>query len=313
VSGIVVGISRFLTWFLTRIGVRRAIHLGRAMGLLVFYLLPLRRSVVLGNLAQAFPEKTEAERWRIARQVYRQLGRVLAETFLLPTLTDADVAALVRLRNPELLDNALAAGKGVIFCLGHMGNWELLGCEGHRKGYDVYAVTRQLRGELNKRLHEARRKVFKELPSKRSFEQGLEVLGHNAALALVIDQHQPGQRAVIVDFFGRPAATSPSPALFSLRSGAPVLTGWMMLGPDDTYDVWVRGPYPVPEAATLEERIQLHTQWLAKDLEAFIREHPAEWYWVHRRWKVPETTAVPDFSRAPPPLPLPREAREEAA
>jgi lauroyl/myristoyl acyltransferase len=67
----------------------------------------------------------------------------------------------------------------------------------------------------------------------------------------------------------------------------------MTLGEDDVYDIWTRGPYPVPEAATLAERLQLHTQWLASDLEEFIRARPSEWYWVHRRWKVPDSTPVP--------------------
>jgi KDO2-lipid IV(A) lauroyltransferase len=282
-----------ISWSVAQLGVRRAIRLGRALGVFAFYCIPIRRRVMMENLARAFPEKSLAERRAIARGCYRQLGRIATEILILPRMTTAQIGGQVRLRNKELIDKCFAEGKGLIFCMSHMGNWEMIGFEGYRDGYDVYAITKQLKGFVNELVHATRKAFFKELPPSGSFEQGLQVLQRNAALALIIDQHRSGDRAVIVNFLGRPAATSPSPALFHLRTGAPVVTAWMTLGPDDAYDIWVRGPFPVPEASTMAERLQLHTQLLASDLEAFIRERPSEWYWVHRRWKVPDDTPIP--------------------
>jgi KDO2-lipid IV(A) lauroyltransferase len=313
VSWFVVTLYTLLSRAMARLGARRSITIGRALGVFAFYCIPIRRGVVLENLARAFPEKSKKERWAIARDCYRQLGRIAAEVIFLPSLPDEEIAKLVRLQNEDLLKACFAQGRGLIFCMGHMGNWEMIGFAGYHGGYDVYAVTKTLKGAINERIHAMRKAYFKELASRDSFAQGLEALRANAALALIIDQHRSGDRAVVIDFFGRPAATSPSPALFHLRSGAPVVTAWMTLGADDVYDIWVRGPYPVPEAPTMAERLQLHTQWLARDLEAFIRERPAEWYWVHRRWKVPDSTPVP---RAESPLTspaMPNLRREEAA
>jgi KDO2-lipid IV(A) lauroyltransferase len=300
---IVIGIYHLCSWFLARLGARRSIRLGRALGLFAFYCVPIRRRIVLENLARAFPEKSDSERWAIARGCYRQLGRIFAEVIFMPSLSSAETSKLVRLRNPELIEDAFARGKGVIFCMSHMGNWELIGFEGHRRGYIVNAITKTLKGVINQQLHATRKHLFAELPARDSFEQGIEVLRKNQALALIIDQHRSGDKAVMVDFFGRPAATSPSPALFHLKSGAPIVTGWMTLGEDDAYDIWVRGPYEVPPAETLAERLQLHTQWLASDLELFIRQQPSDWYWVHRRWKVPDSTVVPMRDAALPAFP----------
>ena len=290
---IVIRIYYACSWLLAKLGARRSIKLGRALGLFAFYCVPIRRRIVFENLARAFPEKSEAERRAIARDCYRQLGRIFAEVIFMPSLSADETAKLVRLRNKDLIDGIFAQGKGIIWCMSHMGNWELIGFTGKRNGYVVNAITKALKGVINQQIHATRKGLFAELPARDSFEQGVEVLRKNQALALIIDQHRSGDKAVVVDFFGRPAATSPSPALFNLRSGAPVVTGWMTLGPDDVYDIWARGPYEVPEAETLAERLQLHTQWLASDLEQFIRKQPGDWYWVHRRWKIPDDTPVP--------------------
>lgn len=280
-----------VSWLLWKLGRRRAVALGQRLGSLAFHVVRVRRGVVLGNLAHAFPEKSEAERREVALGCYRQLGRLLVETLVLPRLAPAQLSAMVRFHDTELLDRHIAVGAGAIVCLAHMGNWEMLGYAGGQRGWRFHAITKTLKGSLNRRLHETRRKVFGELPPSGSFDAALALLGRGESLVLIIDQHRAGDRSVAVDFFGRRAATSPSPALFSLRSGRPVLSLWMTLGADGVYDARFRGPFVVPEAPTLAERLQRHSQLLASDLEAVIRERPEEWFWVHRRWKLAEAEA----------------------
>jgi KDO2-lipid IV(A) lauroyltransferase len=280
-----------VSWCFWKLGTKRAIRLGRFLGACVFHVLPIRRRIVLDNLAHAFPEKSDAARKLIARDCYRQLGRILAETLILPRISFDEIDALVRFHDTAAMDAALATGRGVIFCMGHMGNWELLGYGGARRGYKFHAVTKTLKGTLNRRLHETRRKVFGELPPSGSFECGVELLHQGDAVALIIDQHRHGDKAVAIEFFGRRAATSPAPALFAMRAKVPVFAGWMTLGDDDVYDVRFRGPFPVPENLPLAEQLEVHSQTLAADLEATIRTHPAEWFWVHRRWKLAEQEA----------------------
>jgi KDO2-lipid IV(A) lauroyltransferase len=280
-----------VSWGLALLGRRRAVAVGRALGAFAFHVLRIRRGVVEQNLAHAFPEKTPAERRGIALGCYRQLGRILAEVLVLQRLSFDETRAMVRFVNEQLLHDVVASGQGAVVCLGHMGNWELMGFESGRRGYKFHAITKALQGTFNRRLHETRRKSFGELPPHGSFEAGLEVLKRGEFLALIIDQHSPSERAVVVDFFGRRAQTFPSPALFALRSGLPVLTAWMALADDGVYEVRIGGPFPVPDAPTLEERLVAHTQLLARELERAVRERPEQWFWVHRRWKLAEAEA----------------------
>jgi KDO2-lipid IV(A) lauroyltransferase len=285
---ILLAIINAVSWFLAALGPKRSIAIGQAFGSFVFYVLPIRRKLVLENLRGAFPEKTESERRQIALKCYRQLGRVVFETLFMPKLKPEAIAKMSRWHNAEIIEQSFAQNKGLIFCMSHGGNWELIGHEGARRGYKFWAITKVLKGAFNEAIMASRKKNFGELPPSGSFHKGLELLSQKLALALIIDQHRAGNKAVIVDFLGRPAATSPSPALFAIRSGAPVIAGWMSVGEDGVYDLWFRGPFPVPEGLPLEEQIQRHTQMIADDLSQFIREHPGDWYWVHRRWKVDE-------------------------
>lgn len=293
-SLIVFWIYQAVSWSLWKLGHARAVKLGSAVGAFGYRVLGIRRRIVEDNLRHAFPDKSDAERRAIALQTYRHLGRVGIEILISPRMSDEELEALVRFVNLDAFDAALAGGQGAIVCLGHLGNWELMGIASARRSYVFHAITKRLKGKLNERLHATRREAFKELPPKGSFQQGLDVLAKGEVLALIIDQHKPGPKAVVVDYFGRPAATSPSPALFSLRSGAPVWCAWMVLAADGVYEIRMRGPFPVPEAPTLEERLQRHSQIIASDLEAMVREDPSQWFWVHRRWKIPPNETAPD-------------------
>lgn len=285
-SVLAIWMIQAVSWSLSVLGYRRAIRVGRAIGTFAFHGIRIRRGVVEENLRHAFPEKSEAERRAIALECYRHLGRIFAEILVTPRLSNEQLAPLVRFVDSGPVDELIAKNQGFVVCLGHLGNWELLGLAAGRHGYVFHAITKRLKGKFNERVLASRQAVFKELPPKGSFNRGVEVIEGGGALALIVDQHMPGDKAVVIDFFGRPAATSPSAALFSLRTGCPVWCIWMTLASDGAYEVRFRGPFPVPEAPTLQERLKLHTQAIAADLESVVREDPSQWFWVHRRWKV---------------------------
>lgn len=277
-----------LGWTLHALGPRRAAAFGRGLGSFVFHVVRVRRKVVVDNLSRAFPEKSDAERKAIARGVYRHLGRILVEIVMLPWFTPEERLALVRLNGFEKLEASRAAGRGALVCVGHMGNWELFAYVVGKQGRAFHAITKTLKGAVNERLHAMRSEAFRELPPDGSFEAGLEVLAGAGWLAHIMDQHREGPKAVAVDFFGRPAGTSPAPALFALRSGCDVYTAFMTLADDGRYEVTFEGPFPVPDAPDLNARLVAHTQLLTRRLEDVVRAHPDQWFWVHRRWKLPD-------------------------
>ena len=109
-------------------------------------------------------------------------------------------------------------------------------------------------------------------------------LRKNHLVAFVADQ-DAGRRGVFVEFFGRLASTAVGPVRLARIRGCPIIGGYGLRMPDGSYrfepvpERWVRDDLPVEEA----ERLALEE--LAADLEAIVRRHPEQWFWMHRRWK----------------------------
>ena len=128
---------------------RFVLALGEALGSAA-WALGLRKRVALDGLRRAFPDRTEQERRATGRAAYRQLGRSLAEVALAPGVRDPELADLVRFDNWDLYESARALGRGVVVAVAHFGNWELLARACARRGVPLTAITRVLRGRLNR-------------------------------------------------------------------------------------------------------------------------------------------------------------------
>ena len=257
------------------------LRLGAGLGVVAFAL-GIRRRVALENLARAFPGAPDLA--RLARAAYAQLGRSLAELWLVRRLPDVALEKLVHLQGWDAFAAAYAQGHGAVVALGHFGNWELLGRAASRRGVAITAITRALRGGFNRRLLAARSEGgLRELPEKNSTRAALEVLRRGETLAVVVDQNMRPKRGVFVDFFGAPACTTPAAAVFALRAGAPLFAVFPVRQPDGTHVVEIEGPFSTKlagHAAVLDL-----TQQLTAAVERAVRAHPAHWFWVHRRWK----------------------------
>src|SRR5207237_10484494 len=97
------------------------------------------------------------------------------------------------------------------------------------------------------------------------------------------DQNMRPSRGVFVEFFGENACTAPAAAVFSLRTGAPVIAAFALRQEDGTHRVQVRGPFETElggHAAVLDL-----TQQITSAVEDAVRARPDHWFWVHRRWK----------------------------
>ncbi|HXN55229.1 MAG TPA: lysophospholipid acyltransferase family protein [Myxococcales bacterium] len=264
---------------------RLVLWLGAALGALA-YALGIRRAVALDNLARAFPGRDPAQRRALARGSYRSLGRALAETVLARRLPDAELAALIRFDRFDRYEEARAAGKGVIVAVAHFGNWELLARACARRGVPLTAITRRLRGRLNRWLLAARREGgLRELPDKEATRDALLLLRRGETLAVVVDQNMLRRRGIFVDFFGTPACTTPAAAVLALRSGAPVIAAFPVREADGRHRVLVEGPFAAPAGLRTADAVRALTQQITSAVERAVRDHPEQWFWVHRRWK----------------------------
>jgi len=264
---------------------RLLLALGALLGRVAFAL-RIRRTIALENLARAFPERSPRELTTLAADAYAQLGRSLVEVALAGSMTDERLDELVRFDGWERYLAARHRGRGVVVAVAHFGNWELLARACARRGVPLTAITRKLRGRANQRLLAARRAGgLRELPDKGSTGAALALLRRGETLAVVVDQNMLPRRGIFVDFFGVPACTTPAAAVLSLRSGAPLIAAFPVREADGRHRVLVVGPFEAPPGARGHDAVQVLTQAVTRAVEDAVRAHPAQWFWVHRRWK----------------------------
>lgn len=264
-------------------GLRRA--LARAVGRLACAL-GIRRRVALDNLRHAFPELSEKERRRIAKGAYINMAYAVMEGLSSPRLSEAELARAVVTDQWAMVQAAIDAGKGILVASAHFGGWELLGEVLARRGVKLHAVVRSLRGWVNAELIQSRRRSGMQLIAPRgAVLSSVRALRQGAMVAMLIDQVLPADRGVFVPFFGRPACTTPALSMAAISSGAPVFI-LMSVREGDHLRLFVEGPFPVPHTGDRGRDILEHTATLTLAIERFVRRHPEQWLWLHRRWKV---------------------------
>src|SRR5262245_59696660 len=141
----------------------------------------------------------------------------------------------------------------------------------------------------NERLHTMLERLRTTTGNTVIYRQGsirkvLRALAANGGVAILIDQHLQSPDAVLVDFFGRPAATSSVLAALALRTGSSVLPAFGMPLPGGRYRFVYERPVDPPLDGT-PESIRDFTQRCSDRIEAYVRAHPDLWLWVHRRWR----------------------------
>ncbi len=266
------------------------LRIADACGVLAYHLLRRTRALALTHLALAFPEKPEAERRAIARRMFVHLARSAIEITSIRHWND-QLLDYLRERDPALLRAAVAKGKGVVFVTGHLGNWELMARLVARVGAPVSAVAK--RGgdaRLMELIEDWRAEggvttLWREDPS--TARALLRVFKEGHVLGILVDQDTKVQ-GVWVPFFGRPAYTPRAPADLALRTGAPVLVGTShRRGPNPgdglLFEV-TEVPYD-PRPADREAEVLRITAACQAVMEEAIRRHPADWVWMHERWK----------------------------
>ena len=266
---------------------KSAQRLGAALGAAAYRLVGSRRAIALDNLRHAFPEKSEAERVAIAKGAFRNYGMALIELLWFPNFTDASLRALLHPVGIERIGRKLGEGKGLIVLSGHYGNWELIAFGmSHLSGHPFSIIVQTQSNSRIDAVINRHRSAFGNIciPMGVSVREMLKTLHSGGVVAIAPDQSGPIE-GVFVNFFGRSVASHQGPAAFALRTGAPMLMGFMIRQSDMTYEVRVEEvPSDDLTGYTPENVVEL-TQRHTAILEEFIRRHPDHWQWMHRRWK----------------------------
>ncbi len=259
-------------------------RVGAGLGLLAYALSGRYRRVAVQNLSRAFPDWTPAQARATARRVFRNFGVSLAEFLKAPSMTRAQLERRITVLGLEHLDAALREGKGVLLITGHFGNWELMARYICMLGYPISVIARDADDKdataLVTMVRE--RSGYKVFPRGNAARLTLKALRANEAVGILPDQNAGD---VYVEFFGQKAGSVAGPAVFHLRTGAPLVPLFNVRLPGDYHRIEILPPMrfePTGDARYDQQRVM---QALHDVLETYVRRYPDQWLWLHDRWK----------------------------
>lgn len=280
---------RVLMSMTRRLAPARASQVGDVLGALVFHVTGMRKKLVMEHMARVFGMSGDSEKLRaMSRSVYRQLGRTAVEHARLLAGRTADLRDRLDISGEEHIAHARNGGRGVILITGHFGYWELLGATVAMLGYPITVVAKKLHNPAVDRLvHAGRERLGMAVAAMDKAPAAVyRALRRNECVGLLADQ-DAGAGGVFVDFLGIRASTYQGPALFALRTGAPIVPCFIIRSGPERHRVCFETPIEaIPtgdEPADIARITQAYTDVLAR----YIMDYPDHWFWVHRRWKTP--------------------------
>jgi Kdo2-lipid IVA lauroyltransferase/acyltransferase len=262
----------------------RAARVGEALGL-AGYRLGVKRKVVEANLRIAFPEAGEARLRAIAQAAYEHLGRETMMTLRLSWATREQILARSTLIDEAAVRAEYERGNGIIFAVGHLGNWEIAGAALAARGYRVAAIGKRAANPLfYAHVMGARQRMGVEIIDLSGASRPtLRALRDGKMVAFAADQHA-GSAGIMVPFFGRPASTYRGAALMALRTGAPMYLAVPLHMPDGRYELRAER-LDTTATGDLEADVLRVTTDYSMRLEAAVRASPEQYLWHHRRWR----------------------------
>lgn len=241
-----------------------------------------RHRRALKHIAIAFPDLPEAERNRIAEEMSDTMGRIFAESYRLEEIALSD---RVVLDNPDETEALLAGHSGFIVCAAHQGNWEVGVATLAPFGCKVAGVYQRLKNPyVDAAVRRLRDPLYQGglLPKgKDAARAALRHVRNGGVLSVMADLRE--MRGVRVPFFGRPAPSTPFPAMLAVTLGKKLLLGEVIREPGVRFRVRI-DEIEVARTGDRDADILATTANLQRKIESYVRARPGQWMWGHRRW-----------------------------
>lgn len=252
-------------------------------------LLPAHR-VGRANLRAAYPEKDAAWIAATLRGAWENLGRVAGEYVHLGTLWDYDVAhpnqGRIVTDDAKLFFELLDDGKPALCFAAHLGNWELPAVMAAAHGLPSAVLYRMPNNKaVAKEIARIRAPLMGRLIRSRA-QAPLEMaaaLERGDHLGMLVDQRF--SRGVDVTFFGRTCKANPTIARLARQFDCPVVGIRVIRLPDRRFRIAAEGPFDLPRDEQGRIDVRQSTQAITSVIERWVREHPDQWLWFHRRWR----------------------------
>ena len=261
---------------------RGALAAGSLVGRCIYLLTGSRQRIVDLNLARCFPEKPLAERNRIKRACYRNIGISLIEMAMCWWWPAERLRPLVEIEGREHVDRLLAEGRGVILLTGHFTSLEI-GARLLALYMPVQVMYRTQRNQLfDSYLYTRRSSYFVNTVSRKNTRQLVKGIRDLIPTWYAPDQDFRRERNLFAPFMGIPTATISATSRLAQMSGAAILPYYPERKADGSgYRLRIDPPLPnLPSGDDFEDASAVN-----RSIEKFAREHPENYMWVHQRFK----------------------------
>lgn len=261
---------------------------GELFGLLLFYLWKSRRLIAIDNLKKSsLPLNNATTPEALIKENFKNLGCSLMEVLKIYHGRGDSMAKAATIKGVDNFDRAREKGKGVIMITGHCGNWELMGRVLSLKLAKVAGVARPLDNPyLNRFVEKTRAGYGNSVIYKRGALKGImSTLKNRGNVVILMDQAVlPGNEGYVIEFLGRNAWTTKMPALIARKTGAAVVPIFINRTAKG-HAIEIHPAVELSQNSNYEEALIEDTKKFSAYIEDYIRQHPSEWLWIHRRWK----------------------------
>jgi Kdo2-lipid IVA lauroyltransferase/acyltransferase len=255
-------------------------------------LLPEHR-VGRDNLRAAFPQKSDEEIEKILAGVWDNVGRIAVEFAHLDEFCIAGFGP----QTPDIITYApemteryeriAKSGKAMLGFAAHLANWELPAVGAKRIGVNGAILYRRPNiAAVSDFIVKLRTPLMGELiPSGLAAPVQLaRLLEAGVNVGMLVDQHYG--KGVEVIFFGRRCLANPLIAMLARQTEAPI-HGMRVVRKPDGNSFWAEITDPIAPVRDAEGRIEITStmQAITAVIEGWVREHPEQWLWLHRRWR----------------------------
>lgn len=274
-------LSMGLLWLLNRLPYRAQMMLGSTFGKILYWMARDRRHVVSVNVKLCFPELSASEQRKLCRRIFINNGIGVFESAMAWWSPKPWFDTRTVLKGREHLEAALAQGNGVLLLGAHFSTLDLGGLL-FAQFYPVDAMYRRHNNPLmEKIITRGRSRYFGQSIERSDIRSVIRALRKNHIIWYAPDQDFGRKQSVYAPFFGVPAATITATSRLVKLNGSPILMLAQHRLPDGQYELElmpVIEPFPTGNDEADAARINA-------ELERAIRKDPAQYMWVHRRFK----------------------------
>ncbi len=279
------GLSKFFLYLISLLPFWLLYFIADAFYVLLYYVIKYRKKVVRTNLANAFPEKSEQERFVIEKKYFHYLADMIVESVKMLSITQESIKKRFKVINGQEFTKHFSNGKNILVVTGHYGNWEwgTLGIPSAVKEKVLVVFKPQSNKQFEILINKMRSRFGSiMIPMKQTFRKLIEYKNQPHMLVLVGDQTPPwNELNYFTSFLNQQTAVFLGVEKLAKATNNPIIYFNITSKKRGYYECEIKTLVENPKETKEYEITEIHT----KELEKNIRLRPELWLWSHRRWK----------------------------